>query len=205
MAGWASHSKYPLLASLRAAAQLISYEIAVTMTLVSVTLTAGTLSMVGIVEAQQEAGLWFGFVQPVAFVLVFVGGLAEINRVPFDLPEAEQELTGGFHTEYSGMRWALFFMAEYANTFMVAAVITVLFFGGWLRPFPSVDALAFLDLIPSWVWFMGKMFVLLYMFTWIRATFPRYRYDQLMRLGWKVLIPIAIANVVVTAVAKVLL
>lgn len=205
LAGWASNSKYPLLASLRAAAQLISYEIAVTMTLVSVTLTAGTLSMVGIVEAQQEAGLWFGFVQPVAFVLVFVGGLAEINRVPFDLPEAEQELTGGFHTEYSGMRWALFFMAEYANTFMVAAVITVLFFGGWLRPFPSVDALAFLDLIPSWVWFMGKMFVFLYMFTWIRATFPRYRYDQLMRLGWKVLIPIAIANVVVTAVAKVLL
>ena len=205
LAGWASNSKYPLLASLRAAAQLISYEIAVTMTLVSVTLTAGTLSMVGIVEAQQEAGLWFGFVQPVAFVLVFIGGLAEINRVPFDLPEAEQELTGGFHTEYSGMRWALFFMAEYANTFMVAAIMTVLFFGGWLRPFPSVDALAFLDLIPSWVWFMGKMFVFLYMFTWIRATFPRYRYDQLMRLGWKVLIPIAIANVVVTAVAKVLL
>jgi NADH-quinone oxidoreductase subunit H len=136
---------------------------------------------------------------------VFIGGLAEINRVPFDLPEAEQELTGGFHTEYSGMRWALFFLAEYANTFMVAAIMTVLFLGGWLRPFPSVDALAFLDLIPSWVWFMSKMFVFLYMFTWIRATFPRYRYDQLMRLGWKVLIPIAIANVVVTAVAKVLL
>ena len=205
LAGWASNSKYPLLASLRAAAQLVSYEIAVTMTLVSVTLTAGTLSMVGIVEAQQEAGFWFGFVQPVAFVLVFIGGLAEINRVPFDLPEAEQELTGGFHTEYSGMRWALFFLAEYANTFMVAAVLTVLFVGGWLRPFPNVDALAFLDLIPSWVWFMSKMFVFLYMFTWIRATFPRYRYDQLMRIGWKVLIPIAIANVVVTAVAKVLL
>ena len=205
LAGWASNSKYPLLASLRAAAQLISYEIAVTMTLVSVTLTAGTLSMVGIIEAQQDAGLWFVFVQPVAFVLVFIGGLAEINRVPFDLPEAEQELTGGVHTEYSGMRWALFFLAEYANTFMVAAIMTVLFLGGWLRPFPSVDALAFLDLIPSWVWFMSKMFVFLYMFTWIRATFPRYRYDQLMRLGWKVLIPIAIANVVVTAVAKVLL
>ena len=205
LAGWASNSKYPLLASLRAAAQLVSYEIAVTMTLVSVTLTAGTLSMVGIVEAQQEAGFWFGFVQPVAFVLVFIGGLAEINRVPFDLPEAEQELTGGFHTEYSGMRWALFFLAEYANTFMVAAVMTVLFVGGWLRPFPSVDALAFLDLIPSWVWFMSKMFVFLYMFTWVRATFPRYRYDQLMRIGWKVLIPIAIANVVVTAVAKVFL
>ncbi|HIN11439.1 MAG TPA: NADH-quinone oxidoreductase subunit H, partial [Acidobacteria bacterium] len=122
LAGWASNSKYPLLASLRAAAQLISYEIAVTMTLVSVILTAGTLSMVGIVEAQLETGFWFGFVQPVAFVLVFIGGLAETNRVPFDLPEAEQELTGGFHTEYSGMRWALFFLAEYANMIVIAAV-----------------------------------------------------------------------------------
>ena len=205
LAGWASNSKYPLLASLRASAQLISYEIAVTMTLVSVILTAGTLSMVGIVEAQQEAGLWFGFVQPVAFVLVFIGGLAEINRVPFDLAEAEQELTGGFHTEYSGMRWALFFMAEYANTIVIAAVVTVLFWGGWLRPFPSVDALAFLDLIPSWIWFFSKMFVFLYLFTWIRATLPRYRYDQLMRIGWKVLIPIAIANIVVTGVFKVLM
>ena len=205
LAGWASNSKYPLLASLRASAQLISYEIAVTMTLVSVILTAGTLSMVGIVEAQQEAGLWFGFVQPVAFVLVFIGGLAEINRVPFDLAEAEQELTGGFHTEYSGMRWALFFMAEYANTIVIAAVVTVLFWGGWLRPFPSVDALAFLDLIPSWIWFFSKMFVFLYLFTWIRATLPRYRYDQLMRIGWKVLIPIALANIVVTGVFKVLL
>ena len=218
LAGWASNSKYPLLASLRAAAQLISYEIAVTMTLVSVILTAGTLSMVGIVEAQQETGLWFGFVQPVAFVLVFVGGLAETNRVPFDLPEAEQELTGGFHTEYSGMRWALFFLAEYANMIVIAAVVTTLFWGGWLRPFPNVDALAFLDLIPSvlllgldrllgfdagWIWFLGKLGVFLYLSVWIRATFPRYRYDQLMRLGWKVLIPIAIANIVVTAVVKV--
>ena len=203
LAGWASNSKYPLLASLRAAAQLISYEIAVTMTLVSVILTAGTLSMVGIVEAQQETGLWFGFVQPVAFVLVFIGGLAETNRVPFDLPEAEQELTGGFHTEYSGMRWALFFLAEYANMIVIAAVVTTLFWGGWLPPFPSVDALAFLALIPGWIWFLGKLGLFLYLSVWIRATFPRYRYDQLMRLGWKVLIPIAIANIVVTAVVKV--
>ena len=203
LAGWASNSKYPLLAGLRAAAQLVSYEIAVTMTLVSVILTAGTLSMVGIVEAQQESGLWFGFVQPVAFVLVFIGGLAETNRAPFDLPEAEQELTGGFHTEYSGMRFGLFFLAEYANIFAITAVITVLFWGGWLRPFPSVDALAFLDLIPGWIWFFGKMFMFLYLFIWVRATFPRYRYDQLMRIGWKVLIPIAIANIVVTAVVKV--
>ncbi len=205
LAGWASNSKYPLLASLRASAQLISYEIVVTMTLVSVILTAGTLSMVGIVEAQQEAGLWFGFVQPVAFVLVLIGGLAETNRNPFDMPEAEQELTGGFHTEYSGMRFALFFLAEYANMIVISAVVTVLFWGGWLRPFPSVDALALLDLIPGWIWFFAKMFVFLYLFIWIRATLPRYRYDQLMRLGWKVLIPIAIANVVVTGVAKVLL
>ncbi len=203
LAGWASNSKYPLLASLRASAQLISYEIAVTMTLVSVILTAGTLSMVGIVEAQQEAGLWFGFVQPVAFVIVLIGGLAETNRAPFDLPEAEQELTGGFHTEYSGMRFALFFLAEYANMIVISAVVVVLFWGGWLRPFPSVDALAFLDFVPDWTWFFGKMFVFLFLFTWIRATLPRYRYDQLMRIGWKVLIPIAIANIVLTGIVKV--
>ena len=203
LAGWASNSKYPLLASLRASAQLISYEIAVTMTLVSVILTAGTLSMIGIVEAQQEAGLWFGFVQPVAFVIVLIGGLAETNRAPFDLPEAEQELTGGFHTEYSGMRFALFFLAEYANMIVISAVVVVLFWGGWLRPFPSVDALAFLDFVPDWIWFFGKMFVFLYLFIWIRATLPRYRYDQLMRIGWKVLIPIAIANIVLTGLVKV--
>jgi len=205
LAGWASNSKYPLLAGLRASAQLISYEIAVTMTLVSVILTAGTLSMVGIVESQQEAGLWYGFVQPVAFVLVLIGGLAETNRAPFDMPEAEQELTGGFHTEYSGMRFALFFLAEYANMIVISAVVTVLFWGGWLRPFPSVDALVFLDFIPGWTWFFAKMFVFLYLFIWIRATLPRYRYDQLMRIGWKVLIPIAIVNIVVTGIVKVVL
>jgi NADH-quinone oxidoreductase subunit H len=205
LAGYASNSKYPLLASLRASAQLISYEVAVTMTLVSLILMAGTLSMVGIVEAQREARLWFIFVQPVAFVIFFTGGLAETNRAPFDLPEAEQELTGGFHTEYSGMRFALFFLAEYANMIVVSSVATTLFFGGWLRPFPNVEFLAFLDFIPSWIWFLLKTFVFLYLFLWIRATLPRYRYDQLMRLGWKVLIPLAIANVIVTAGLKVLL
>ena len=205
LGGWASNSKYPLLASLRASAQLISYEIAVTMTLVSVILTTGTLSLVGIVEAQQERGLWFAFVQPVALVLVFIGGLAETNRAPFDLPAAETELTGGFHTEYSGMRFALFFLAEYANMIVISAVVAVLFFGGWLRPFPSVEALAFLDFVPPWIWFIGKIFVFLFVFIWIRATLPRYRYDQLMALGWKVLIPVAIANLVVTGVLKVLL
>jgi NADH-quinone oxidoreductase subunit H len=199
LGGWSSNSKYPLLASLRASAQLISYEVAVTMTLVSMILMAGTLSMVGIVEAQRTQGWWFAFLQPVAFFIYFVGGLAETNRAPFDLPEAEQELVGGFHTEYSGMRFALFFLAEYANMIVISAVATTVFWGGWLRPFPGVPQLAFLDWVPGWAWFIGKSFVFLYIFLWVRATLPRYRYDQLMRLGWKVLIPLSIANVIVTA------
>jgi NADH-quinone oxidoreductase subunit H len=205
LAGYASNSKFPLLASLRASAQLISYEVSVTLTLVSVVLVAGTLSMVGMVEAQRNAHLWFIFVQPVAFALVIIGGLAETNRAPFDLPEAEQELTGGFHTEYSGMRFALFFLAEYANMIVVSSVATTLFLGGYLRPFPNVEWLGFLDVIPHWAWFLIKSFVFLYFFVWVRATLPRYRYDQLMRLGWKVLIPLAIANLVVTAIVRVAL
>jgi NADH-quinone oxidoreductase subunit H len=205
LAGYASNSKYPLLASLRASAQLISYEVAITLTLVSVIMLAGSLSMVSIVRAQESAHVWYVFVQPVAFVIFFIGGLAETNRAPFDLPEAEQELTGGFHTEYSGMRFALFFLAEYANMIVVSSVATTLFFGGWLRPFPNVAALSFLDIIPSWTWFLIKSFVFLYIFIWVRATLPRYRYDQLMRLGWKVLIPLAIANLVVTGIVLVLL
>jgi NADH-quinone oxidoreductase subunit H len=202
LAGYASNSKYPLLASLRASAQLISYEVAVTLTLVSVILLAGSLSMVQIVRAQQAAHVWFAFAQPMAFVIFLIGGLAETNRAPFDLPEAEQELTGGFHTEYSGMRFALFFLAEYANMIVVSSVATTLFLGGWLRPFPNVSALSFLDYIPSWGWFVIKSFLFLYVFIWIRATLPRYRYDQLMRLGWKVLIPLAIANLIVTGIVR---
>jgi NADH-quinone oxidoreductase subunit H len=205
LAGYASNSKYPLLAGLRASAQLISYEIAVTMILVSIVVMSGTLSMVGIIEAQYRARVWYVFVQPMAFVIFFIGGLAETNRAPFDLPEAEQELTGGFHTEYSGMRFALFFLAEYANMIVVSAVATTLFFGGWLRPFPNIAALSLLGVVPDWAWFVMKTFVFLYVFIWIRATLPRYRYDQLMRLGWKVLIPLGIGNLVVTAVLKVLL
>jgi NADH-quinone oxidoreductase subunit H len=205
LAGYASNSKYPLLAGLRASAQLISYEIAVTMILVSIVVMSGTLSMVGIIEAQYRARVWYVFVQPMAFVIFFIGGLAETNRAPFDLPEAEQELTGGFHTEYSGMRFALFFLAEYANMIVVSAVATTLFFGGWLRPFPNIAALSLLGVVPDWAWFVMKTFVFLYVFIWIRATLPRYRYDQLMRLGWKVLIPLGLANLVVTAVLKVLL
>jgi NADH-quinone oxidoreductase subunit H len=205
LGGWASNNKYSLLGALRASAQLVSYEVAVTMTLVSMIVTSGTLSMVGIVEAQRSAGVWFGFIQPVAFVIFLIGGLAETNRAPFDMPEAEQELVAGFHTEYSGIRFALFFLAEYANMIVIAAVTTTLFFGGWLRPFPGIEALAWLDLVPGWTWFLLKTFLFLYLTLQIRATLPRYRYDQLMRLGWKVLIPLAIANVFVTAAVKVLL
>jgi NADH-quinone oxidoreductase subunit H len=205
LAGYASNSKFPLLAGLRASAQLISYEIAVTMMLVSMVVTAGTLSLVGIVEAQRAQGVWYAFLQPVAFVILFIGGLAETNRAPFDMPEAEQELTGGFHTEYSGMRFALFFLAEYANMIVVSAVATTLFLGGYLRPFPNIEALWVLDYVPGWLWFLFKTFLFIYIFMWIRATLPRYRYDQLMRLGWKVLIPLGIANLVVTATLKVLL
>ena len=176
-----------------------------TLTLVSVILMAGTLSMVGIVDAQYNQHVWYVIAQPVAFVLVLIGGLAETNRAPFDLPEAEQELTGGFHTEYSGMRFALFFLAEYANMIVVSSVVTTLFLGGWLPPFPNTQALHFLYAVPSWMWFFLKSFAFLYFFIWVRATLPRYRYDQLMRLGWKVLIPLAIGNLVVTGIVKVLL
>jgi NADH-quinone oxidoreductase subunit H len=205
LAGYASNSKFPLLASLRASAQLISYEVAVTLTLVSVILMSGSLSMVSIVRAQESSHLWYAFAQPLAFVIFIIGSLAETNRAPFDMPEAEQELTGGFHTEYSGMRFALFFLAEYANMIVVSSVATTLFLGGWLRPFPNVAMLGFLDVVPSWTWFLVKSFFFLYVFIWIRATLPRYRYDQLMRIGWKLLIPLAIANLLVTGIVKVLL
>jgi NADH-quinone oxidoreductase subunit H len=205
LGGWSSNSKYPLLASLRSSAQLISYELAVTLTFVAVILASGSLSMLEIVRAQETNRVWFAFVQPVSLFIYFVGGLAETNRAPFDLPEAESELVAGFHTEYSGMRFALFFLAEYANMIVVSAIATTLFFGGWLRPFPSVEALWFLGWVPGWIWFMLKTFVLLYVFLWIRATLPRYRYDQLMRLGWKFLIPLAIANIIVVAAVKVAL
>src|SRR4029077_16783518 len=183
----------------------ISYEVAVTLTLVSVILMAGSLSMVSIVRAQESARVWFCFIQPIAFGIFIIGSLAETNRAPFDMPEQEQELTGGFHTEYSGMRCALFFLPEYANMIVFSSVATTLFLGGWLPPFPNVAAFHFLYYVPSWAWFLIKSFVFLYLFIWIRATLPRYRYDQLMRLGWKVLIPLAIANLVVTGIVKVLL
>ena len=204
LAGWASNSKYPLLGALRSAAQMVSYEVALGFSIIGVLMLARTLSLVSIVEAQKNAGVWYVFYQPVAFILFFICGVAETNRAPFDLPEAESELVAGFHTEYSGFRFSLFFLAEYANMITVSAMAVTLFLGGWLRPFPSVAALGFLDIIPPIVWFALKVVVFIYFYLWFRASWPRYRYDQLMKLGWQILLPISIANVVVTAIVIVL-
>jgi NADH-quinone oxidoreductase subunit H len=211
MGGWASNSKYPLLGSLRSAAQMISYEVPLGLAIIPVLMLAGTASMVGIVEAQKEAGWWFFVPQFVGLFIYFVSGVAETNRAPFDLPEAETELVAGFHTEYSGMKFAFFFLGEYANMILVGCIATTLFLGGWLRPFPNVEGLAwlnFLDAIhPFWsgfFWFATKLFLFIFIYLWIRATFPRYRYDQLMHLGWKILLPLSIVNVLATGLVVLL-
>ena len=201
LAGWASNSKYALLGGLRSAAQLISYEVPMGFAVVSVILMSRSLSLVEIIEAQRRMHLWFIFPGLIAFFLYFLSGVAETNRVPFDLPEAESELVAGFHTEYSGIKWSFFFLGEYANMVTVSAIATTLFFGGWLRPFPNASALSFLDLIPGIVWFLGKIFVFMLVYIWFRGTFPRYRFDQLMNLGWKTLIPLSLVNLVVIASA----
>ncbi len=185
MAGWASGSKYSMLGAFRAAAQMISYEIFLGFALIGPLMVAGTLNMKGIVEGQQEA--WYIFYQPLAFVLFFIAGLAETNRVPFDLPEAETELVAGFHTEYSGMKFAFFFLAEYANMLIVCSVAAVVFFGGYLGP-----------IVPGVHWFIIKVFLGMFFMMWLRATLPRFRYDQLMRLGWKIMFPLALANIFAT-------
>jgi len=200
LGGWASNSKYPLLGALRSAAQMVSYEVALGFSIIGVLMLAGTLSLVNIVEAQRNAGFWYVFLQPIGFILFFICGVAETNRAPFDLPEAESELVAGFHTEYSGFRFSLFFLAEYANMITVSAMAVTLFWGGWLRPFPNVSALAFLDVIPPVIWFAAKVIVFLYFYLWFRASWPRYRYDQLMKLGWQFLLPISMANVILTAI-----
>ncbi|HYR84099.1 MAG TPA: NADH-quinone oxidoreductase subunit NuoH [Terriglobia bacterium] len=205
LAGWASNSKYPLLGALRSAAQMVSYEVAMGFSIIGVLMLAGSLSLVSIVKAQESSGVWYVFYQPVAFILFFICGVAETNRAPFDLPEAESELVAGFHTEYSGFRFSLFFLAEYANMITVSAMAVTLFLGGWLRPFPNVSWLGFLDIIPPVFWFIIKIIVFLYFYFWFRASWPRYRYDQLMKLGWQRLLPVAMANVIVTAILVVLL
>ncbi|MBI4736747.1 MAG: NADH-quinone oxidoreductase subunit NuoH [candidate division NC10 bacterium] len=201
LAGWSSNNKYSLLGGLRSSAQLISYELSMGLSVVGVLLLVGSLSLVDIVKAQAGVSWWFGllpvpnwflFSQPVGFCIYFCCALAETNRAPFDLPEAETELVAGFHTEYSSMKFAMFFMAEYANMITVAALATTMFLGGWLGP-----------VAPSPVWFLGKVFFLLFLFIWFRATLPRFRYDQLMGFGWKRLLPLALLNTAVTAIAAV--
>ena len=203
LAGWASNSKYPLLGGLRSSAQMISYELAMGLAILGVLLLAGSMSMHEIVRRQMEGGVWYVFLQPVAAVVFILTGLAEVNRAPFDMPEAEQELTAGYHTEYSGMKFALFFMAEYVKMIGVSGLAVTLFFGGWLPPFPNLlrglwEAIGgFTWLSP--LWFTAKVLVLLVVMVWLRATLPRFRYDRLMAFGWKVLLPLALLNVIVTA------
>ena len=255
--GWASNSHYSLLGSLRSAAQLVTYEIALALALVSGVMAAGTLSMRGIVRAQLERGVWFVFdnycFMIVPFLLYMIAATAETNRAPFDLPEAESELVGGFHTEYSGLRFAFYFLAEYANLVVVASVAVILFWGGWLRPFPSIGWLAMplnvafpavlfggsgamivplvkrlkdplqqkvlivcalllmligtLFIVPpvnraviGLFWFLLKVSSLVYLLIWFRGTFPRFRYDQLMNISWKIAIPAGMASVLINAV-----
>jgi len=202
LGGWSSNNKFSLMGGLRSAAQMISYEVPQGLALVGPLMLAGSLSLIEIVESQRAMGLWFFVPQLVAFFIYVVAGVAESNRNPFDLPEAESELVAGFHTEYSGMRFALFFLGEYANMIVVSAVATTLFLGGWLRPFPNVEALAFLDAVPPVLWFALKVFAFLFVYIWFRGTFPRYRFDQLMDLGWKWMIPLALANILVTGLLK---
>jgi NADH-quinone oxidoreductase subunit H len=267
LGGWASNSHYSLLGALRASAQLVSYEVAAGIALVSGILLAGSLSTRKIIEMQADQGVWFVFLAPVAFFIYLVASIAETNRAPFDLPEAESELVAGYMTEYSGFRWAIYFLAEYANMIVVAGIATTLFLGGWMRPFPKTAAFNFLDYLPPLLfviaglyslyrtpkqpvgvqklvmaaiaglclvlalavgfpllpgeaggrvladfqpvvhgvfWFLAKVAAYLYFFMWIRFTFPRYRFDQLMRLGWHFLIPVSLVNLMGVGLALVL-
>jgi NADH-quinone oxidoreductase subunit H len=205
LGGWSSNNKFSLMGGLRSAAQMVSYEVPMGFAIVSVVLMAGSLSLVRIVEAQRELGIWFFIPGILGLAIYFVCGVAETNRNPFDLPEAESELVAGFHTEYSGMKFALFFLAEYANMIVISALATLMFFGGWLRPFPSWEWLGFLDLIPPVIWFLAKMAVFIVIYIWFRGTFPRYRFDQLMQVGWKWLLPLSLANVLLVALGVLLL
>ncbi len=197
LGGWASNSKYSFLGGLRSSAQVISYEIAMGLSLVGIMMMAGSTNLSDIVNAQ--SGLWFAIPQVVAFIVFMISAFAETNRVPFDLPEAETELVSGFATEYSGIRWALFFMAEYAGMFVMSALAVVCFLGGWSGP-----EFWFFAHVPKVVWFLLKVYALIFFYFWVRATLPRYRYDQLMGLGWKIFIPLSLANIVVTGLVKLL-
>ena len=198
MAGWASNSRYAFLGALRSAAQMVSYEVSMGFIIITVLLCVGSLNMSEIVKAQED-GFWFFVPLFPMFVIFFVSALAETNRHPFDLPEAEAELVAGYQVEYSSMTFALFFMGEYANMILMSALTAILFLGGWLPPFDIVP----FTWIPGPIWFSLKIALLLFVFVWVRATFPRYRYDQLMRLGWKVFLPLSLFWVALTASALV--
>jgi NADH-quinone oxidoreductase subunit H len=191
--GWASNNKYSLLGGMRAAAQMISYEIPLVMSVIGVVLLAGSLNLNEIVAAQEK--VWYIFAQPIGFVIFLIAAVAELNRTPFDLPEAESELVSGYHTEYSGFRWAFFMLSEYVYFFGMSSLITVLFLGGW-------NPVMFLGFIPGAVWFALKFSSVVFLLIWFRVTFPRIRGDQLMEFGWKVLLPIALANIFLTALIK---
>jgi NADH-quinone oxidoreductase subunit H len=201
LGGWASNNKYSLLGGLRSGAQLISYEVPMGLALVSVLLMTRSLSLVEIVERQERIHLWFVFPGLLAFFLYFVSGVAETNRNPFDLPEAESELVSGFNTEYSGVKFAFFFLGEYTAMIIISCVAVTVFFGGWLAPFPNVEAFSFLKIIPPLGWFVLKAGFFVFLYIWFRSTFPRYRFDQLMALGWKWMIPVGLVNIVVVALA----
>ena len=205
LAGWSSNSKYALLGGLRSSAQMVSYEVAMGLSIIGALMFARTLSLSGIVQAQAQDTIWFLLYQPVGFLIFLVSGIAENNRAPFDLPEAESELVAGFHTEYSGMRWSLFFMAEYAAMLVVAAVATTIYLGGWYFPFvyQLTEAKGYHNLyvIVSLLVFIIKLLVVLYLYFWLRWTLPRFRYDQLMDIGWKWLIPSALINITLSALA----
>ncbi|MEH7352161.1 NADH-quinone oxidoreductase subunit NuoH [Neobacillus drentensis] len=197
LGGWASNNKYALLGGMRAAAQMISYEIPLVMSVLGVILLSGSLNLNDIVAAQEHG--WFILLQPIGFVVFFIASIAELNRTPFDLPESENELVAGYHVEYSGFRWAFFMLSEYVYLFGMSALITVVFLGGWLPP------LEILDFIPGAVWFALKFSAVVFVYIWLRSTLPRFRADSLMEFGWKILLPIALANIFLTAILKSLL
>lgn len=203
IAGWASNSKYSFLGSMRAAAQVVSYEIAMGFTFVGVLLMSSSLRLSAIIQGQ-SGGIWHWYALPLLplFIVYWICAVAETNRAPFDVSEGESELVAGFHVEYSGMGFALFFLAEYANMILVSAIASVLFLGGWLSPFQGIPFLGtHTAFIPGIVWLFLKMAMFMYVYFWMRATFPRYRYDQIMHLGWKVLIPVSLIWIMVVAVA----
>ena len=204
IAGWASNSKYAFLGAIRSAAQIVSYEIAMGFALVAVLVAAGSLNLGQIVEAQSGGILhWFWLPLLPMFVIYFISGVAETNRAPFDVAEGESEIVAGFHVDYSGMAFAVFFLGEYANMILVSALTALMFLGGWLSPFQGTFMESWFDWVPGFFWLLAKTFVFMFFCLWFRATFPRYRYDQIMRLGWKVFIPITIVWIVVVGAMQV--